>query len=296
MYPLVFSLLGIGLLVLRLCSRSSYILHGQFALSTCVLLATVVFSDEGAKWIVDKLPESIFMNDSKLAAESWLQSVTVPGLLAVISVQFLTVCLRQRRDRNIRQLKEDLNSANDKVNMLATNARTFTVGMIRNIGARLKFTNSDRITFYVLDTDQSGEEFFVNSGRYSKDPVFDKVDHHKYAADKGFINLAYRRSCIFECCDKGIETKTYRQWHAKSGLSTSRIASLKMKSKLYFGFAIETNGVASAVIMIESTEHDRFTEAELIDVMNAEKESLENFVANMKGLIALPSFAERAGF
>jgi len=297
--------LGFALLLLRAFFRKAYITVFLVILSLLLFGITYLLGDEGSSHLAQY---SLFRDIPKKEFASHLKNICIASMIPVVSFQLIGLLLRERRLDDIEKLKVQLRDRDQKLlaledntAILVNNIRMLVVGYLMNLGTRLGFgtktTNNERVTVYVVDDELNGK-YFVNSGRYSKNPLFDQTGRTAYPIDQGFIGEVYRNGTVYSSsgpCPEA-DCASYENWHHESGLKREAARDLNMKSRFYYGYRVAQSGKTLAVIIIESTMQNRYTKSSLDGFFVAEDENLCTFFGNVRPFISVPSDAIESGF
>lgn len=161
---------------------------------------------------------------------------------------------------------------------------------------KLRLSDTERISVYKYE-----EEAFVMLGRYSKNPEYCKRGRGKYPADQGCIAEAWRKGEVFvtNLPDPNDEEERYLnmmkdRWKIKKIIARN----FKMKSRCYYGFAIENvEQQRIAIVIIESVNPKGFVKDEINrNLVNGEAREIGNFLERMRRLEPSPSFAKEEGY
>lgn len=277
---------------LRSAVPQRYLEVCQWIASVLLTIALLGASDEGATIAAEFLTKS---DATKYV--SLIQKGCIAAMFAVLIVQFGLLWLKQSILPDIDELERKLESAKRSEALLAENFRGLIIAKLREIALELGFGDNDhseeRITVYVVDGNNS-DKCFVNTGRYSLNPIYDKVGRPAHRVDKGFIGEAYQKRWVYGQFDG--DAANLVQWNRSSGLTKNTADNLSMPSKLYCGLSLRIGGKVLAVIIIEATDPNRFTEQHLRDFVDQHRENWEDFFITIQRYISVPSYAKGLGF
>jgi hypothetical protein len=188
-----------------------------------------------------------------------------------------------------------------KINGIEKDLSHYTEGYILSLANVLEFgkqkSNTDRITLYHHDNDG---EFFIPVERFSYNTRYTKKGRSTYPDDEGCIAKAWQHGEYFEndlpLFENNPQQYVERQ-HKQHGLDKDVAQGLTMKSRLYYGWQIRSvNGNQPlAVIIVESTEPDRWTENELSVFFRKRKRELCEFIDRFKQHLPEISAASKRG-
>lgn len=206
------------------------------------------------------------------------------------------------RKKTLFQLEREIHRLSSQNGMLNQNIRNLVEGYLYRLGeGPLNFgketENTERITFYLF-FEPKGK--FVPIGRYSKVYDFSQPGEVMYDASKGCIGQAWKNDWFF-CSDfpDPVESRDeYIEKHLRFGVAKSVVKKLKMKSRLYCGCKIycKQGREPLAVIVLESTNPDRFSEHELRKVFEGnESKFLADLAEVTRDHVADPSEIQNMG-
>lgn len=133
----------------------------------------------------------------------------------------------------------------------------------------IKTNKTDRITVYALLNDS----FFALS-RFSLNPKYQKIDNNKiYPFDKGCIAEGYKNGFFYESGEEISDPiKNYQDYsdytRHKYHYTHSEVKNMSMHSVCYAVKRIYKEDRCLGVIVLESTEKNRFSENEAKDVLS----------------------------
>jgi hypothetical protein len=214
-------------------------------------------------------------------------------LFAVISA--LLSWIEVFRKKTLRQQSNKIVSLKEQNEVISENIKNLFDGVLYNLSKKLHFTESDqsRISLYIHDKNQS----FVPFGRYSPNPEFQKPGRSYYPDKQGCISKGWQHGWHFE--------NTFGETpyaHKKKNTNDYHIPvevydNLKMKSGVYAVKRLnDKNGDSLAVIVVESTHKDRFTESELQERLNGTVEDFSHMIKALRDYIPTPDNANEQGF
>lgn len=161
---------------------------------------------------------------------------------------------------------------------------------------KLKISDTERVSVYKFE-----EGAFVMLGRYSKNPEYCKRGRGRYPANEGIIAKAWQNGEAFvaNLPDPRTEEERYLDEMKNTfGINKSTARNFKMKSRCYYGFAIENaEQQRIAVVIIESVNPGGLVKDEIKrTLVNGEAKAIGNFLKKMRRLEPSPSLAKREGY
>jgi len=166
------------------------------------------------------------------------------------------------------QLKEELSQSREKI-------RSLCEGYLYSLAhGPLKFSSvsntHERITLYAHDYDH-----FIPIGRVSFTPEYSKKGRPSYPEKEGCIAQTWKNGWHFanDYPDPETDPNGYSKRCKTDNLSEENLNEIGMKSRLYCGCRIsDTSGKKPlAVLIIEATQPDRYTEVALRKILHEEK-------------------------
>ncbi|MBD2058114.1 hypothetical protein H6F88_19205 [Oculatella sp. FACHB-28] len=145
--------------------------------------------------------------------------------------------------------------------------------LLEQFANEMNFSGTERISVYFHD----GVDKFVPIGRYSENPVFQRIGRSSYPENEGCIGRAWHdgqgEAFVDDLPDPNHQLSDYlervkRDWR----INKEVVKRFVMKSRTYYGCAIKSEELPTrriAVIIIESTEEKAFEKAALKSKMNS---------------------------
>ena len=158
-------------------------------------------------------------------------------------------------------------------------------------------TTQERISLYIILDDE-----FALCSRISSNPRWQECGRSSYPKAQGIIGRAWEERQCFEnqMPQYSKNNKKYVNYMKKKyHVPIDVTEALSMKSRLYFGYRLDDhNGQAPVgVFVIESLASEKFTEEELINVLNGDKEYIYEMINAFKDHIpALQRVKHEEGF
>jgi len=161
---------------------------------------------------------------------------------------------------------------------------------------KLGLRDTERVSVYKYE-----ESKFIMLGRYSKNPEYCKRGRGQYPANEGCIAKAWQNGEVFVASlpDPRTEEEHYLDKMKNTwGINKSVARNFKMKSRCYYGFAIENaEQQRIAVVIIESVNPEGLVKDEINRVLvGGEGKAIANFLERMQRLEPSPSFAKEEGY
>jgi FtsZ-binding cell division protein ZapB len=177
-------------------------------------------------------------------------------------------------DKVYKNLKSENYQLNEELSQTRETIRSLCEGYLYSLAnGPLKFASVpycyERITLYAHDYDH-----FIPIGRVSFAPEYAKKGRPSYPEGEGCIAQAWKNIWHFanDYPDPEVCPKEYTQRCKIDSISEEYLDEIGMKSRLYCGFRIsDTSGKKPmAVLIIEATSPDRYTEVSLRKILNEE--------------------------
>lgn len=157
--------------------------------------------------------------------------------------------------------------------------------------------NDNRMTFFLYDKEKDN---FLNFSRRSSNPAFlESSRQGLYSREKGCICKAWEKGFHF---DNGFPNpdniRRYCDYTIKQKYNflQKEVENLRMKSRLYCAWSIkDMDGVHDvAVIVIESTDPNKWTEEELKDFLRPRRDIMRQYIGIIEGITPKLSIANKA--
>lgn len=130
--------------------------------------------------------------------------------------------------------------------------------------------NNERITLYYYDDE---EGVFIPVARYSENPSYLTPGRYSYPKDQGVIGEAWKQGHSFKnhYTDPTKNIDRYYQQLGKEKIKKEVAEKFTMKARLIFGYRLKDGerNKLTAIIVVESTIKDRYTEDQLLEVFNS---------------------------
>lgn len=252
----------------------------------------------------DEFSHSLGLVEQKIVVErSGFAGIFIFALLAA----FTTVqnVRRVRRNSELQQECDDKDTVilemEDRLALFELNIQNLVDGYLYHLATqRLRFGegegNTDRISIYLHD---SQEDRFYRLGRYSANPDYRKSNKGPYEPHRGCIYAAWRDDWFFDATFPDPKNrKQYQQKQSEFKITKSMVRKFAMHPRMYCGRSIKNDkGTENiAVLVIESTLHNKFTEQELREALATDAAFLTELAVRAKTLYAKPSYVQSKGF
>ena len=236
----------------------------EFAQLLTTLLMTVcgvLISDEVCNIISNHWQ---YFKDNK----SVIQGTTLFLFVAAAVLQVILYRAQGKKRQKMASLQDRIEELESDNASWAVDLKTLATGYlytysISSLGFGSRAENTERITLYVHDSSGS----FVPVARYSSNANYRSIARHKYPDDQGCIGDAWKNGRVFRNRYPNAETQldSYLDACEAEGISREVASGLRMKSRLLFGHRVDDVGGEKplAVIIVESTDRGRYTEAQL---------------------------------
>ncbi|QCR33138.1 hypothetical protein [Lysinibacillus sp. SGAir0095] len=150
------------------------------------------------------------------------------------------------------KLRSDISSLENANGMLKSNLESIPDNMTKTFFKHFGLGNKDRVTTYRVDEN----EFFIQVGRYSDNPIFKKGGRGKYPINEGFIGECWVNEEVkvtnLPDFDKNPD-RYYDEIAKKCTIEKAVVNKIKMKSRSFYCKRLSFNGEEPiAVIVIES--------------------------------------------
>lgn len=221
--------------------------------------------------------------------------LTVGGILAALAGSYGSI-QRSERISSLEKENAELKAAFDEAQR---DVLTFAQAELKNAAKSLKFgsrpKNTERITIYSYDAGG----FFTAFGRFSENPGYAKKSSRaQYEEDAGCIGAAWADGWYFDASypDPADSVDAWVARCTQDGMKEEVARSIKMKSRLYCGFRIDSpNAEPIAVVVVESTDSNRYIESDLRSFFGMWGERLRQPFERFKPSLPRASSAREAG-
>ena len=177
--------------------------------------------------------------------------------------------------------KRNLEVAEQKIELYELNIKSLVNGFIYTISKDLGLTNEDRITIY----SHSATKGFIIFGRHSFNMTYNEKHRVSFSDSEGVISKAWNVGHHFDNqipAPSDLNKYTsYQLEHYKIPKMVSR--NMKMKSLMIFGWSVINHNSQApiAVIVVESTIQNKFSEKQLLDYFEEKRKLIKQFIGNI---------------
>tara|TARA_A100001391_G_scaffold180042_2_gene145309 strand:+ start:532 stop:1377 length:846 start_codon:yes stop_codon:yes gene_type:complete len=246
-----------------------------------------------------------------IGVETYKSAIETAGIGGLFFFGFLagySIFLSEKEKRRASLLEKAVESEKDVQDQLAerlalyeSNLENLIDGYLYHFATqRLCFGsgagNTDRISLYLHDHEQ---KCFYRLGRYSANPDYRKSDKGPYETHRGCIYEAWKDDWFFDGSFPDPKRKQdYQRRQTEFSITNKMVKKFAMLPRMYCGCAIKSESGTEniAVLVIESTLHDKFTEQELQDALHTDGAFHTELAVRAKALYAKPSYVRSKGF
>lgn len=237
--------------------------------------------------------------DSLRAGELGVWEWAGAGIVAGASIcHCLTAVASVRRGKKVSALERIIDTQKETIAHMSSNLFSYVNNCATDWAMQLGFGsnggNRERITIYAHDS----RGYFTAFARYSANPEYKRKSRGQYEFDSGCIGAAWRDSWYFK--RDYPDPQDAAAWIARcrrDGLKHEVAAKIRMKSRLYCGFRIDSiRREPLAVVVVESTDPDRYSEDELRTFFNDSIETMRAAVEHFAPSLPRVAMAREAGF
>ena len=279
-----------------------------FLKGTGALLGVLTFITSSASF--GKIPTFIVSNDLQKGTLSDYGWIAISFILCFYLYNLILDVNKQKLISHLQGEIGELKIENkrleeenqEKIEAIEKYAKGFAVSLAES----LEFENTDRVTVYSHEDDLEDDQgAFVPVVRYSQDPVYNSKGRGVYAGEEGCISRTWRNEKWFAAdrpdADEDAfpdEEDEFVQRCVSQGMDPDEARGLSMKSRLYYGRVItgELDADQIAVVIIESTDPERWSLDELDQVFEAREINLSEFVNRIEPIMPDISATSNKGF
>lgn len=216
----------------------------------------------------------------------------------IASAVFLVVAINDGFAKNtIDRLEKKLEKEQECNDLIGQNVKDLFDGFLFRLSNTLGFgvnaTNCERITLYIHD---SKNKRFIPCGRFSQNAKYSQPGRIEYPEEEGCIGEAWQHGWHFTTLspNPSIRVNEHQQMYRIKKAVSSK---LKMPSVQYAAMRVSSNdGKNYGVLVVESTEDNRFAEKNLRNSLEEQKHFLSELIPRLRQYIPQPEHAKKRGF
>lgn len=147
-------------------------------------------------------------------------------------------------------------------------------------------SGGERISIYKHQGDH-----FILLGRYAKNPAFNKYTDYQYSENEGLIGQGWNNGeALITGAPKWTKSgKEYKKFmRERCTISDKRLRTIRMKSRSLFANTLNDESTAEnpdGIIVFESTEPNKVTKGECLDLISTKKDDILTLLKNMTDLM-----------
>jgi hypothetical protein len=261
-------------------------------IAVALLIATVLLSDEAAKRISIDEPQRESIQRGALYA--------IPALGALNVILVIVHASRTKRlsvaTSQAQALQKALADAEQQMKAMRESAYQDYPQLCRlrlhDLSQELKLGSCDRVSLYVH---RPARRRFFLLDRLSPNPVYEEARRQEYDDGEGCIAKAWQDGSHFAIAPDG---KAWVTWCGRYGIKAKAARRIRMNSRLYFGWRVRDREKQNrlAVLMLESTDPNRWTQEFLLEYFEMKQErTLNDLLARIRSQIPDPQMAVERG-
>ncbi len=196
-----------------------------------------------------------------------------------------------------RKIEKELQDYEAQTNIISEQVRNLFDGYLYNLANRLyfgKFENNERISLYIHDSNNT----FIPCGRFSQNPKYRNPSRTSYPDDEGCIAKGWEHGWFFDNnfpCPEAEQSNYRDRCLHEFNIPRNTTRAVNMKSRLYAVLTIKNNGDLFGVLVVESTQGDRFSEEQIKPILLDQNDFLAETIRQLKDFIPKPSNAATRG-
>lgn len=263
---------------------------GLIVVPGVMAVAGFLLSDEALKQLGAK-------EEVSEAIQGWCFFIFV----AFAMLHFILAVWHLRHEKSLNLMEQRLQHAEVTQSLIIENAQAVCDGYLQDLArGPLEFgskrENSERITLYIHDS----EKHFQPVGRFSFNQAFIRRGRARYPDSQGCIGAAWEHSWSFiQLPDAKEDLERWISGCVELGVPKTTCEKLNMKSSLYCSCSIRDGEIPCpvAVIVVESTDPNRYDEDELKSVLTEDRQSyVARLVAMLRPWLGDLGLARKEGF
>lgn len=218
-------------------------------------------------------------------------------LLSSVTILCLIFVIKYFSEQNIADLRNEVLELRERSAFLPGNVRSVFEGFLYRFGTKINFgsmnENNERVTLYFHD---AARDRFVTCARYSPNPRFKAAGRPEYPINEGCIAKGWEHGWHFDNAFPSDPSERASRHAGGYGMPRRTANNLKMPSRLYAAMRInDVEDRPIAVMVVESTEQERWSEDALRAEMQDQVQYLGELVGRLKEYIPIPSNAGSKG-
>lgn len=212
-------------------------------------------------------------------------------VFSAIALAIITF-INSKNQKTIKNLKEDLKKYRKIEEKLSENIKELFSGYLYQLSkAELAFSPHERITIYI----HNGQNHFIPFARYSSNATYSKPGRDFYPDDCGCIAEGWNAEWFFYKFTSANDSPDYvKETKERFSIDSKTLDKINMRSVLYAVMRIDTlNGKPIGLIVIESTNKNKYTERQLKRILDKQKGYLAEMILTFYDFIPTPQYAAR---
>lgn len=200
------------------------------------------------------------------------------------------------RQKSIKALSKENSRLAYEVGAVVENIHSLFEGLLYSLSNKLQLdeAGTERVSIYVH---RAKSHSFVPCGRFSHNPILKQKGRTSFPDNQGCIAKAWQEDWHF--CNQFPDVTRTGQYIdyllQKYQIPRNVGRSLKMKPALVAAKRISLNGSGVAILVFESTDRNRFTEAELRGRLSSVTEEYGRMILSIERYIPDPIIASEVG-
>lgn len=198
----------------------------------------------------------------------------------------------------LNKIQNELNEIKYHNKLVSEQVRNLFDGYLYNLANKLSFgessENNERISLYIHDNNNT----FIPCGRYSANPKYRSPSRTSYPDNEGCISKGWENGWHFDNAFPypEVERGDYIDYCLNTyGIQRNTCKKINMKSRSFAALSIKNNGDSFAVLVLESTKVDRFSEDEIKNILKEQNDFLAEMIRQLRDFIPKPSNASTRG-
>ena len=228
---------------------------------------------------------------------SAVEGAILPIFVFSALLSLIISILLRGRSKTIRSLTNKLQMRDAEVGEIGNVIVFLCDGLLLNLANKLNLSQGAqvRLSLYLHDEPRSA---FIPCGRYSRNPAYNRPGRTHYPDSQGCIERGWRHGWHFDNqvppASQASARRTYnlRNYNVPEHVTDQ----IEMKSTLYAIKRLDNHdGRAIAVLVVESTDKDLFTEDELRDTLEGSASDYARVIHALRSYVPNPVTAADKG-